>query len=160
MGHTALGHCCLGLIHWHCTAMVVVVGIGHGHSITCCQVRCPFREGHDYGANRGVRWAGVQGVGGWANIKVGNAGGACRSRTWATEEGGQKQNKTKKKVKEREEGEKEYILIEYKAIFTILFKKNVFFEETWQRVDRLDSLDTELIQKLIKKLRLWVSSRV
>lgn len=19
VGHTALGHCCLGLIHWHCT---------------------------------------------------------------------------------------------------------------------------------------------
>lgn len=46
MGHTALGHCCLGLIHWHCTAVVVVVvmvvvvvvveevGIGQGHSIT------------------------------------------------------------------------------------------------------------------------------
>lgn len=65
--------------------------------------------------------------GGWANVKVGNAGGTCRSRTWATEEGGQKQNKTKKKVKEREEGEKEYILIEYKAIFTILFKKKFLF---------------------------------
>ena len=43
-------------------------------------------------------WAGPTGVsdgrafrgGGWANVKVGNAGGACRSRTWATEEGGQK----------------------------------------------------------------------
>lgn len=98
MGHTALGHCCLGLIHWHCTALVVEVGIGQGHSIACCQVRCPFRKGHVYGADRGVRWAGVRG-GGWANVKVGNAGGACRSRTWATEEGGQKQ-----KVKEREEG--------------------------------------------------------
>lgn len=126
MGHTALGHCCLGLIHWHCTALVVEVGIGQGHSITCCQVRCPFREGHDYGANRGVRWAGVQGR--RLGQRQGNAGGTCRSRTWATEEGGQKQkNKKTKKVKEREEGEKEYILIEYKAIFTILFKNFFFF---------------------------------
>lgn len=64
--------------------------------------------------------------GGWANVKVGNAGGTCRSRTWATEEGGQKQKQ--KKVKEREEGEKEYILIEYMAIFTILFKKFFFLK--------------------------------
>lgn len=83
---------------------------------------------------------------------------------WATQEGhvdpehGQQRkvakNKTKqnKKVKEREEGEKEYILIEYMAIFTILFRKKIFFfEETWQRVhkkqlwtDLKDSLDTEL----------------
>lgn len=105
MGHTALGHCCLGLIHWHCTAwaeLVVVVvvvvvveevGIGQGHSITRCQVRCPFKEGHGLwaGANRKCQVGGRSGVGGgWANVKVGNAGGACRSSTWATEEGGQK----------------------------------------------------------------------
>lgn len=104
MGHTALGHCCLGLIHWHCTAVVVVmvvvvvvveeVGIGRGHSITRCQVRCPFKEGHGLwaGPTGSVRWAGGRSGagGGWANVKVGNAGGACRSSTWATEEGGQK----------------------------------------------------------------------
>lgn len=76
MGHTALGHCCLGLIHWHCTAVVEVVvvmvvvvvvveevGIGQGHSITTWQVRCPFREGHEFwaGPTGCVRWAGVQG---------------------------------------------------------------------------------------------------
>lgn len=126
MGHTALGHCCLGLIHWHCTALVVEVGIGQGHSITCCQVRCPFREGHVYGANRGVRWAG-----GRSGAEVGP------TSRWATQEGhvdpvhGQRRKvakknkqKIKKKVKEREEGEKEYILIEYKAkLITLLSKK-------------------------------------
>lgn len=135
MGHTALGHCCLGLIHWHCTALVVEVGIGQGHSITCCQVRCPFREGHDYGANRGVRWAGVQGR------RLGQRqGGQCRRDMSIQNMGNRgkwpKTKKTnKKKVKEREKGEKEYILIEYKAIFTILFKK-FFFEESWQRVHK------------------------
>lgn len=54
---------------------------------------------------------------------MGNAGGASRSSTWATEEGGQKQTK---KVKEREEGEKEYILIEYKALLINLLSNFLF----------------------------------
>lgn len=51
------------------------------------------------GANRGFRWAGGRSGagGGWANVKVGNAGGACRSSTWATEEGGQKITEKRKK---------------------------------------------------------------
>lgn len=73
--------------------VVEEVGIGRGHSITRCQVRCPFKEGHSLwaGANRECQVGGRSGAdGGWANVKVGNAGGACRSGTWATEEGGQK----------------------------------------------------------------------
>lgn len=80
--------------------------------------RCPFRVGHDFwaGPTGCVGWAGGRSGagGGWASVKVGNAGGACRSGTWATEEGGQKirgKIKTKEKSKTRrgEEGEKEYI---------------------------------------------------
>lgn len=77
--------------------VVQEVGIGRGHSITRWQVRCPFKEWARFmgGANRecqvGGRAGGRSGAGGgWANVKVGNAGGACRSGTWATEEGGQK----------------------------------------------------------------------
>lgn len=115
MGHTALGHCCLGLIHWHCTAVVVVmvvvvvvveeVGIGRGHSITRCQVRCPFKVGHSL-------WAGPTGSVGWAGVQ-GRAEVGPTSR-WATQEGhvdpvhGQRRkvakNKSKKKVKERGRG--------------------------------------------------------
>lgn len=112
MGHTALGHCCLGLIHWHCTAwaevvvvVVVEVGIGRGHSITRCQVRCPFKEGHSLwaGPTGSVRWAGVQG-----RAEVGP------TSRWATQEGhvdpvhGQRRkvakNKKNKKVKEKGRG--------------------------------------------------------
>lgn len=60
------------------------------------------------GANRecqvGGRAGGRSGAGGgWANVKVGNAGGACRSSTWATEEGGQKQKQKKKKKETKKE---------------------------------------------------------
>lgn len=77
--------------------------------------RCPFRVGHDFwaGPTGCVRWAGGRAGGrsgaggGWANVKVGNAGGVCRSGTWATEEGGQKikgKIKTKEKSKKKERG--------------------------------------------------------
>lgn len=94
MGHTALGHCCLGLIHWHCTAVVVVVvvvmvvvvvvveevGIGRGHSITRCQVRCPFKDGGTvYGRGQPGVSDGRAGVQGRAEV-----GPTSR---WATQEG-------------------------------------------------------------------------
>lgn len=92
MGHTALGHCCLGQIHWHCTAwaevvvVVVVVeevGIGQGHSITRCQVRCPCKEGHGLwaGPTGSVRWADGHGVQGRAGgRRLGQHRGGQRRR--------------------------------------------------------------------------------
>lgn len=68
----------------------------------------------------GGRAGGRSGAGGgWANVKVGNAGGACRSSTWATEEGGQKiKGEKKKKSKRRgEEGEKDTFLIGHTLYF-------------------------------------------
>lgn len=70
--------------------------------------------------------AGVQGR------RLGQRQGGQRRRDMSIQNMGNrgrwpKTKQNKKKVKEREEGEKEYILIEYKAIFTILFKKKFFF---------------------------------
>lgn len=126
MGHTALGHCCLGLIHWHCTAWAVVVevveeevGIGWGHSITRWQVRCPFKEGHSLwaGPTGSVRWAGGR-AGGRAfrgGQKLGQRQGGQRRRGMSIQymgNGGRWpkiKNKNKKSKGEGEEGEKEYI---------------------------------------------------
>lgn len=69
--------------------MVVVVveevGIGQGHSITRCQVRCPCKEGHGLwaGPTGSVRWADGHGV-------QGRAGGRAEvgpTSRWATQEG-------------------------------------------------------------------------
>lgn len=62
------------------------------------------------GANRGVRWAGVQGR------RLGQHQGGQRRRGKSIQYMGNGGRWPKnKKVKEREEGEKEYILIEYMA---------------------------------------------
>lgn len=101
-------------------AVVVVeeVGIGQGHSITRCQVRCPFKEGHSL-------WAGPTGSVGWAGVQ-GRAEVGPTSR-WATQEGhvdpvhGQRRkvakNKSKKSKGEGKRGRRNTILIEHMLNF-------------------------------------------
>lgn len=120
MGHTALGHCCLGLIHWHCTAWAEVVevevvveevGNGHGHSITSCQVRCPNKEGAQFvgRADRGCQ------VG---ERRLGQRQGGQRRRGMSIQnvgnEGRWPKVKNKIKIKERgRRGRRITVLIEY-----------------------------------------------
>lgn len=96
--------------------MVVVVeevGIGQGHSITSCQVRCPNKEGHSL-------WAGPTGSVRWPSGRVSFGGG----RRLGQRQGGQRRRgmsirymgnrgrwpkvRTKTSKRRREEGEKEY----------------------------------------------------
>lgn len=124
MGHTALGHCCLGLIHWHCTAVVVVVvvmvvvvvvvveevGIGRGHSNTTWQVRCPFTERHNFwaGPTGCVRWAGGRAFRG--GRRLGQRQGGQRRRGMSIQymgNGGRwPKNKRGKKKKVKGEGKR------------------------------------------------------
>lgn len=70
------------------------LALGGGIQSQDVKLGARLRRGTVYGRGQpgSVRWAGGRSGagGGWANVKVGNAGGACRSSTWATEEGGQK----------------------------------------------------------------------
>lgn len=108
------------------------VGIGQGHSITSCQVRCPNKEwGTIYGQGR----PGVSG--GRAFRGEQRVGPASR---WATQEGhvdpehGQRRKVAKsknnniKKVKERgRRGRRNTVLIEYKLHVVPIVKR----EKLW-----------------------------
>lgn len=118
MGHTALDHCCLGLIHWHCTAWAEVVeevGIGHGHSITSCQVRRPNKERARFmgGADRECQVGGRSGAnGGWASVKEGHVdpGHGQRRKVAKSKQKQQQQQKVKEGGRR---GRRITVLIEY-----------------------------------------------
>lgn len=102
--------------------VVEEVGIGQGHSITRCQVRRPFKEGHGL-------WKGPTGSVRWASGRAGVQGRAEVGPTsrWATQEGhvdpvhGQRRkvakNKSKKSKGEGKRGRRNTFLIEYTLNF-------------------------------------------